>query len=72
MFCFHKWTHDDGYKYQTCTKCGYTKPIEQYRVPCNHVWKKIAEGKTMYGSYQTGSWYDLQCEMCGDIERRSV
>lgn len=41
---------------------------------CDHKWEILHEGKIVshYNDTRVGTYYELQCEKCGDVEVRNL
>lgn len=39
---------------------------------CDHKWKILAKGAITNQGVKCGSYYDLQCEKCGNVKARNL
>jgi alpha-mannosidase len=39
---------------------------------CNHKWKILTYGQITDSSIPCGTYYNMQCEHCGDVKRKNL
>jgi len=48
------------------------KSLKQFLGLCTHKWKIISQGQFKKDGLIRGSYYELQCEHCGDVKVRNL